>query len=210
MECLRSVLLVFSTNAEFVAAVKNPLQDFDWIIRDFDHISEIAGDFLSDPVAAILIDSQSFDAQSAVEAVRRLPAPANGTPILISGSDTVSVQGANGRFELAPPQLFLAALEQWVGPLNDHIFRAEPQSPRYRMIRLMGGDATDSLFGSFKDALKAALDGPRDGQTAHKIAGLAGMMGYHELSIAWKSAEAGNAEIWLKAANLSRSLLKQL
>ncbi|MET0361707.1 MAG: hypothetical protein ABW048_08160, partial [Sphingobium sp.] len=87
-------------------------------------------------------------------------------------------------------------MERWAGPLAEHDLR-DLSSPHYRLIRLAGRDGAERLLRGFVQHVEAALTG-LDGDEpvttmAHQVAGLAGTLGYGELSALWSAVERGEA-----------------
>lgn len=160
--------------------------------------------------AAVVIDGRAPAAAEAVAAIRGLPAPANGTPILVLGGEEVQ-PGAGGRLPLPLDRAaFVALLREWAGPLDAAALRAAPYAPRYRLIRLLGLTAADAMFGRFREALKEALDiAARDpgAVPAHRLAGIAGMVGESALGALWSRVDRGEAAALPLALEASRRAL---
>lgn len=160
--------------------------------------------------AAVVIDGGAPAAAETVAAIRRLAAPANGTPILVLGGEGVQ-PGAGGRLPLPLDRAaFVALLREWAGPLEADALRAAPYAPRYRLIRLIGLAAADAMLERFRDALREALDiAARDpgGVPAHRLAGIAGMVGHSDLGALWSRVDRGETGALPLALDASRRAL---
>ena len=142
--------------------------------------------------AAVLIDGYAPGAGEVVAALRALAPPDNGTPILTLGLEHAG--GAGGA--LTPPlqeEAFLKLLRQWAGPLESKALRQVPWNPRYRLIRLLGLEATDAMLLRLREALAQAVADHADDLPlpAHRLAGIAGLCGFSELARAWSRADRG-------------------
>jgi len=195
-------------------AIEATLNNWNWQCR-------IAGDpqtiayLAARPAAAVILSPLSVAALQTIVAVRQMPAPANGTPVLQFGADGDSALRGITALLLQPfdATTFLAQLEQWAGPLDDHQLRQWPFSPRYRMIRLMGLDRASAIRARFTESLDATLGLSDDSITAadaHRLAGLAGMLGYSELAVAWAAIERGARTSLPQARALSDSVVAEL
>ena len=162
--------------------------------------------------ATLFIDATNAPATAIATAIRALPAPHNGTPIITAGGETSLVSGAGGHLHTGWGDTdLLTLLHQWAGPLDDHALRAEPWNFRYRLIRLIGLDAADRMLLRFRDSLSQAVERP-DGHyfSPHRIAGIAGMCGFAELSRAWSAVDRGEVDHLSAALDGSREVIAQI
>ncbi|HEX7820432.1 MAG TPA: hypothetical protein VF463_07415 [Sphingobium sp.] len=147
--------------------------------------------------------------------LRAMPGPVAGTPVLLlADADAPGQNGAQGRIGLPlRREHALGVIEHWAGPLEDHIFR-DLSSPHYRLVRLAGRTSADRLLLSFANHVEAALgrlDGTQDiARAAHDIAGLAGTLGYGELSRLWSAVERGESVDPAEARTATHAVLDTL
>ena len=161
--------------------------------------------------AAILVDANVSFALGTVAAIRLLPPPANGTPILTLGG-TSPLSGAGGHIAtLFSEAEFLALLRQWAGPLDDHALRAEPWNFRYRLIRLIGLENGDAMLRRLRDALMQVVDGAAgEPNSPHRLAGIAGLCGFPELGRLWTAVDRGEDDALPPAIEGSRRCIAQI
>lgn len=176
----------------------------DWLVPLGWSCDRIDAEFnplpLAEAAAFLLLDTRvaTVEGRNWVTAVRNLPPPGSSLPILlIADPGAPDVLGCSGRIDLPlHRESALARIAQWTGPLDDHGFR-DLHSPRYRLVRLAGQTVADRLMLSFAGQLDAALgqldQGQDMGKIAHQIAGMAGAMGYAELSRTWAMIERGES-----------------
>lgn len=130
--------------------------------------------------------------------IRDRTGPVAGTPILLMADAATPL--APGVSAILPVPLdretALATIRCWAGPLDDHGFR-DLANPHYRLVRLGGRTVADGLIARFIDHLDRALawlDDPVPGSPVpHQVAGLAGMIGYDEISRIWRAIDAGDS-----------------
>lgn len=153
-----------------------------WQVRHAADRKTLLAEAERDLPAAVIVGA---DADEILAAVRALPAPANGTPVI-----------ALDAREPRDGEALLARLRHWAGPLDDHALRRAPFGARYRLIRLLGLDAADAMIARFRDALREALELAESDPAAvpaHRLAGIAGMVGESELSTLWSCVDRGEA-----------------
>jgi hypothetical protein len=164
--------------------------------------------------AAILLDMRDGRGAAHVAAVRQLPVPFNGTPIITLGGDGALRAGAGGHLDLplSEPAL-LALLREWGGPLEDHTLRRAPWNFHYRLIRLLGLTAADATLDRLAQALRQAVEEATETNAripAHRLAGIAGICGFAELSRLWARVDRGEGEAFASAMETSRSVIAQI
>lgn len=171
------------------------------------------------PPALILMDADIGADRRAtfVTGLRALPGPVAGTPLLLIAAPGEPGQtGIAGRIATPLRQdEATVAIERWAGPVADHGFR-DLSAPHYRMVRLAGRESADRLLRSFADQVEAALMQMDEGgdirRAAHNIAGLAGTLGYGDLSRLWSGVErAGHGDADPAAARTAtRAVIDEL
>ncbi|MCW1427478.1 Hpt domain-containing protein [Novosphingobium sp. JCM 18896] len=169
---------------------------------------------LAEAPAIVLVD-QCIDGAAALMAeVRQMPAPVNGTPILTVGGEARGAVGSGGQLGLpVDREALLALLRQWAGPLEDHAARAEPWHFRYRLLRLLGLDNTDVMLARLRANLREAVDQAEAEGTAtsaHRLAGLAGICGFAEVSQAWSRVDQNEVGALAGALDVSRRAIADL
>lgn len=161
--------------------------------------------------AALVIDAENAPASEISETIRGLAAPANGTPIFTVGGARPLAPGAGGHLNAGwSDDELLALLRRWAGPLDNHGLRAEPWTFRYRLIRLIGLEAADGMLHRLKESLERAVEDTEDANVSpHRLAGIAGMCGFAELSQSWSAVDRGEGNL-LTAINRSREAIAQI
>lgn len=158
---------------------------------------------LIDDATALLLTDGRGPANGLADAIgrcRRLPTLAGSVPILaLLHEDNELPAGASSR--IPPPydhEPLRRAIEQWTGPLADHDFR-DLTNPLYRLTRLAGQTDARRLLERFGHSVEEALDQLSDGgvETAfvvHKLAGLAGLFCFTELSDLCAQVDRGESD----------------
>lgn len=190
----------FFGNKALKSLLDDWLSDHGWwslSCADPADIETVAGDA---PPALIIIDEISTRPvwRDWVARLRTVDGPLAGTPILLVTADENMV--GHGISAILPVPLAreatLAILENWAGALNDHDFRTL-DNPHYRLVRLGGRDVANGLIARFADQLEQArawLDTPElEPRLPHQIAGLAGMLGYADISESWRAIDGGDS-----------------
>lgn len=196
----KSVLLILSRNTMLKAQAKQLLAPLGWHLQVVSQVPSALDLLAKDNIAAVLIDNADYDLAALTAGVRALPAPANGTPILTIDAAAAPLDDA----------AFAELIEGRVGPLGDHALRAAPFDTRYRLVRLVGWDNASAMVERFRGALAEAIaTAQRDPATvpAHRLAGLAGMIGYGELHRLWSRVDAGEPDALAAAVEASRQAL---
>jgi len=150
--------------------------------------------------ALIIIDERSTRPawRDWVARLRTLDGPLASTPILLVAEDEGLVgHGISGVLPLPlVREAALAIIENWAGALDDHDFRTL-DNPHYRLVRLGGRDVANGLIARFAEQLEQArawLDMPeQEPRLPHQIAGLAGMLGYADISESWRAIDGGDS-----------------
>ena len=209
-----SLLVILSRNSSLVAQLSPILDGFGWHCEVVSRLDEALVLLERHFTPAFLVDDDACDPGDAIAAVRRLPKPANGTPVFTLGSLEVQSRGAGGH--LSQPldtAALIALLQHWAGPLDDHALRSDPSAPRYRLIRMLGRDNAEALLHSFVTALDEAITlagTDPDAIPAHRLAGLSGMIGFGELSRQWSRVDRGEQDGLEAAVQASREALRAL
>lgn len=188
----RSILLIVTEDAALAAAVCGFVEPLGWSCRPV-RDSANASRALAESPAAVLVDQRFPDAPGLMAGIREKPAPINGTPILTVGGADRGAVGSGGQLDLPLDRgAFLALLRQWVGPVEDHASRGESWHFRYKLLRLLGLDNADAMLRRLRSNLGEAVERAlTDGSAiaAHRLAGLAGICGFADVSQAWSRAD---------------------
>ncbi len=212
---LGSVALVLSDDRTICVLLDQWFEPAGWrfdCIAPDDDLSRHA-----DGLALVIID-RAVDAMVRTEFVakiRAMPGPIAGTPLLLlCDPDSPAQAGVAGRIERPLQRDDVAeAMEIWAGPLEDHLFRT-PSNPLYRLVRLAGRTSAGRLFASFADHAESALASLDRGEdvkrTAHNIAGLAGTMGFADVSRLWSAIERDESADLEEARIATRAVLEDV
>jgi CheY-like chemotaxis protein len=189
---LTSIAILFSEDAERTATWVSALAPHGWrTIITADPADALAA--LTPDVALVLLDARVADAADVLRRLRAEQQPAGGVPVLQHGGARWDGTSASLPAADSPPSL-IAAIELFTGALGDHALRAAPFSPFYRLVRLIGARDAAGIIARFADALRTTLaDGTSSPDQAHRLAGLAGAIGYTDLGMAWRAAEQDRA-----------------
>ena len=205
------VLIILSENRTLLKSAQAMLSGMGWGCVAVGRIADLLLAVTEHCPAVILIDGGSPDAAAAIGAVRELPTPARGTPIVTVGKALELLAAVAGHLDLPlEPQALREMLEQWAGPIDDHALRAVPFSPRYRLIRLVGFAAAEGMLRRFEAELAAAVACAETDPAqvpAHRLAGVAGLVGYEDLGALWAEAEKGGEKELARAVAASRKVL---
>jgi two-component system OmpR family response regulator len=212
-----SMLSIFSHNAALHGQVAACLAPFFWSCHQALNEETAVAHVRDDDAAIILFDGDiGIEAvNSTIRQIRALLGFAAGIPtILLAEADFESVGGLSDRMD--PPldsKGIVAAIENWVGPIDNHGFR-HAENPQYRMMRLAGRERAALLFSGFAQSLADALRAIDEGQSitrvAHNIAGMAGTMGYTSLSRQWSAVDHGDMSALPAARDAALSVLNTL
>lgn len=150
-----------------------------------------------------------------LSSLRAMPGLLAGTPVFLATKEGIAGQnGITGQIKL-PLRSEQAAevVEQWVGALGDHGFR-NLSSPHYRLVRLVGRTSADQLLQRFADHIETTLsriDGNENiQQAAHDIAGLAGTLGFGELSALWSAIDRDEMPDFAATQSATQAVLDDL
>ena len=207
---LTSAAILFGSDAALVDAARGALAGHGWRTtgtRDID----VALAASAPGVALVLIDAGVEGAGDFLRQLRTQPQPIGGVPVLQYGGTRLS-----GTSALLPPPgdtaTLVAALEHFAGALGDHALRSPPYSPFYRLVRLLGTRDAAAMIARFADTLRTAIDRTElpCREDAHRLAGLAGAIGYTELSLAWRAAEQGGVAAAAAAIDATRATLAEI
>ncbi|CAN5178130.1 hypothetical protein BH10PSE13_BH10PSE13_15230 [soil metagenome] len=217
-----SRLLLLGSDAILRAAIEDWLAPIGWICvasASPDALFDADADAPSHAHARIpalaLLDGRDVDAAGGarwIAAVRALPGIGAGTPVLLlADAAAPSCAGVVGRIDLPLDRVVARpTLEQWAGPLADHGFR-DGGNPHYRLVRLAGRVQADDLISGFADHLEDALARAGRGESlrpiAHRIAGLAGLIGFGELTPLWSALDHDPSADPTAALDASRTIL---
>ena len=175
------------------------LERFGWVISRIGE-PDLPPSDPDRPIALFVIDEATAPENKLrwVAHIRALEGGPGSTPILLAGGEGALL--SKGMSALLPVPLdrdaSLAIIANWCGPIADHGFR-QLANPIYRLVRLAGRQAADGLLDRFADQLANALDyldnPDPSSRIAHHIAGLAGMLGFEELSLIWRGIDSGDS-----------------
>lgn len=139
------------------------------------------------------IDMPRCDGFEAARRLRESPPPIAGVPILVYSATALSDaeiggRGMDGRIpKPCTPDQLLAAIEPWL--LDGQMAGAQ------RLAAIFGKDELDRLLLGLREQLATALDGMNDAGvpgTAHRIAGVAGTLGFADVSASWLALSEGD------------------
>jgi hypothetical protein len=191
---LPSKAILFSDDAAFCAPIVGVIEPYGWsttVTADAD--AALSG--LRPDVALVLLDGGVNDAPAYLRRVRAEPQPTGGVPVLQQGG--ARLDGTSALLPAAADAATLrAAIEAFTGTLSDHALRRAPFSPFYRLVRLLGTRHAADMTARFADTLRMTLaDAAPSPDQAHRLAGLAGAIGYSDLGRMWRAAEPGVAAL---------------
>lgn len=198
-----SKAILFSDDAAFRALIVGVLEPYGWSTTATADPDEALSALRPD-VALVLLDAGANDAPAYLRRVRAAPQPTGGVPVLQHGGARL-----DGTSALLPAATdfasLLAAIEAFTGALGDHALRRAPFSPFYRLVRLLGTRNAADMIARFADTLRMTLaDAAPSPDQAHRLAGLAGAIGYSDLSRMWRAAEPGAAALAATRAVLAQ------
>lgn len=134
-----------------------------------------------------------MDGWEATRRIRAMPPPLGAVPILAYTSlaltdDMVHAAGMDGRLpKPATPQTLLKAAERW---------RPDGQLETAEQLAVtFGAEEIERLVRNFRDQLVDALDdldGEKPEFGAHRIAGVAGTLGFADVSESWLRVSEGD------------------
>lgn len=190
------------------------LQSSGWVIEEIDEVAGVRRCFQhcpDQPPALAWLDGRiDGDARHEwIAALRALPGLWGGTPLLLTGPGTGPLPpGVSGRIAATEDAAEVRrAIEEWTGPLSDAGLRASGD-PLYRLTRLMGGSRARAILRRFADALAhaevEAVNNTLSRDEAHRMAGLAGMLGFEEIGRAWQEVERKGLRESARAIELGR------
>lgn len=205
-------LLILSDDEALADRVAAAVSRFGWNCEVSSALPGLLGRLQGTAPAAVLVDAAAPHADEAGSAIRSLPAPFNGTPILTLGGEAAVAAGAGGH--LGGPfddAALLDLLRRWAGPLDAGALRAVPWTARYRLIRLLGLDAADAMLLRLRDTLAEAIAAPAgEPVSAHRLAGVAGLCGFAELGQTWSRAERREDGALAAAIEASRATIGEI
>jgi CheY-like chemotaxis protein len=166
--------------------------------------------------ALVLMDIQmpDMDGFDATQAIRAGDGPASVVPIIAFTAlrrAEAAVRMRETRMDgyvAKPftPEALTSAVEPW---RPDGEYKAAE-----RLSAIFGAAEIDGLLGRFRDQLDEALDVAEDGDArrlrAHKIAGIAGTLGFPEVSRTWMAVAEGFDSSWCAARIAARKALAVL
>jgi CheY-like chemotaxis protein len=192
-----SQVLVIGHDKALKMLLDDWLSVFGWTCVQWD-MSQDFGKISHSAKALILLDGR-MDARAWRNMVAHIRGSENviaGAPIvLLCDTEIEPENGVSGCLTLPlSRERLMDTVAHWCGSLHDHAFRSLA-NPHYRLVRLSGQTVADELILSFADHLEEALtyldERNPDPRVPHQIAGLAGMIGYDDLSRAWRALDAG-------------------
>lgn len=138
------------------------------------------------------IDMPNADGWMATDAIRAEPSPLASVPILAYTSlkldhGQILARGMDGRLpKPCAPDMLRDAIAPW---------RPSAELPGQRLADLFGADQMDALVSRFRDQLIEALalfDVAGEAAAAHRIAGVAGTLGFSNVSDSWLRLSEGD------------------
>lgn len=209
----RSILLAVTADPILTDQVCGFVEPFGWSCQRAAD-ADLARISLAEAPAIVLVDQRIDGAGTLMGEVRQMPAPVNGTPILTVGGEERGAIGSGGQLDLPlDREALLALLRQWAGPIDDHASRAEPWAFRYRLLRLLGLDNADAMLARLRANLGEAVERAEaegSATSAHRLAGLAGICGFAEVSQAWSRVDQNEAGAIVGALEVSRRAIADL
>jgi CheY-like chemotaxis protein len=166
--------------------------------------------------ALVLMDIQmpGMDGFDATQAIRASDGPAAAVPIVaftaLRRAESIGRMWAVGMdghvAKPFTPESLVAAVEPWRPSVDHH--------PAERLAALFGAAEIASLLGRFRDQLSEALVAADEEEErrarAHKIAGIAGTLGFPEVSRTWLAVSEGLDSSWEAARVAARKALTLL
>jgi len=204
---VKSTALLYGADSALTSAVLGLLIPEGWTVCSATLVADALA-VVDETVALVVLDANADGAAALLGAIRALPQPMAGVPILQSGGERLS-----GVTAMLPNNSATqaATIQRFAGALADHALRRPPYSPFYTLVRLLGTDDAAAMIARFADALRAAIAGESPTKDeAHRLAGLAGAIGYRELGDAWSAAEHGGADAIANALATSRATLAEI
>lgn len=200
-----SHMAILSDDPGLIEEVRVLLAPFGWTCGEGRDTASIVAVVTAGEAAVVLVDMRADGAEEVIPAIRRLPPPGNGMPILTTGVAVDWPGGPGGHVDRSLGNGFLEEMRRWAGPLDDHGMRASPWGPRYRMTRLLGLPSADAMLERLRDALVEAVEAERP--AAHRLAGVAGLCGFADLSQAWARVDQGETGSLPPAIAASRAAI---
>lgn len=214
MTALESLLLTIHLDEPCITHVEAMLKPYGWQCLHASNMTVVPALLAGAQPAAILVDGRGNDSVTIVSTIRQLPAPINGTPVLTIGGENSGPMGAGGHLALPLEERpFLDLLRRWAGPLGDHALRRAPWNFHYRLIRLVGLGSANTTLQNLKTTLEHAIEATASDEgilSAHRLAGIAGMCGFPELSRLWTDVDRGEPDALAAALGASRDAIVEL
>jgi hypothetical protein len=188
---LTSTAILFSDDTGLCAAWASTLMPHGWCTIATTDPDEALAAFTPE-LALVLLDSGTSGAADFLARLRGAPQPAGGVPVLQHGDTRWA--GTSALVPAGGVDTLIATIEAFTGGLSDHGLREPPFSPFYRLVRLLGARDAAAMIARFADTLCSAVaDAAISADEAHRLAGVAGAIGYTDLSLAWRAAEQDHA-----------------
>ncbi|SDA35143.1 hypothetical protein [Sphingomonas sp. NFR15] len=201
---MTSSAILYGDDARMAAAVRPLLEPCGWAVHATSDAA-VAVARLDDTVALLMLDARAAGAAALLADIRARPHPAASVPVLQWGGAGLPAMGAPAPDDGAA---LAAAIAHVTGALSDHALRRMPHSPFYRLVRLLGTEDAVAMIDRFAGTMRAALTAPViTPDLAHRLAGIAGAIGYPDLGRAWGAAEHGGAYAIERAMAASRATL---
>jgi hypothetical protein len=202
---LPSTAVLFGTDAKIIVTLAAALRAHGWQVTT----TVDGGTALAPDTALVVIDTTVSGAAGFLNGLRSLAPPASGVPVLQHGGTRLF--GASAMLPQDDEMTPIGAVESFTGALSDHALRRWPFSPFYRLARLLGTRDAAAMMDRFAESLKAALARtPPSYEEKHRLAGLAGAVGYGELGLAWRNAEHGGIEAETVAIAATRAIIADI
>lgn len=189
------IVLVVDDEPANRAFVRNILTASGWIVTEAKGGREAVDAALASPPHLIVmdIDMPGMDGWAATEAIRSTGSPLSGVAILAYtttsvGADEIHRRGMDGRLHKpCTPDDLIAEVARW-----------RPDGEASRAVALgeiFGKEEIARLVDRFRDQLADALSALDAGEAeaqAHRIAGVAGTLGFGEVSASWLRLSEGD------------------
>ncbi|WP_186728839.1 response regulator [Sphingomonas panacisoli] len=175
--------------------VRRVLEQAGWsAVEAADGIEAVAAARRTLPSLIVMdIDMPRCDGLAATRAIRESAAPLSSVPILVYSAMPltdveVTARGMDGRIPkpFTPDQL-IAAVEPWL--------QEGQLAGAQRLAGLFGEAELGRLVGGLREQLESAvteLDGTAIPTIAHRVAGLAGTLGFAAVSASWLALSEGD------------------
>jgi hypothetical protein len=167
---------LIQSGGRFFSSLDNALERAGWLVTRF---ASDDGDNRAD--MALLVEANGEN---------RSPPDGAGTPLLALVSDQPEA-GFRADLVISPTmsvEAMTALFRAWLPP---------DTAALDRMVGMLGREGLAPVVAGLRDELAQAIDCIRNGEEApaHRLAGLAGTLGFAALSAAWRAIDAGGGDM---------------